>query len=104
MLKAFWPSSVGSILLTTRRAAVAQAARGGPETKLKVKVLSVEESHTLFLKKMAWENTKAVDESESDAVKHLLEELRGLPLGICQITSLIQLKQLTVKGFLRCYV
>ena len=103
MLKLFWPSCPGSILITTRRAAVAQAARGGPETKLNVKALSVKEGRTLFSKKLARDDTKPVAESENAAMELLLDHLGGLPLGICQIASLINLKGSTVKSFLHRY-
>ena len=104
MLKPFWPSSVGSILVTTRRRAIAQAVRGGPETKLNIEALIVEEARTLFSRKMAWDDTTSVAESESVATERLLEHLGGLPLGIRQITSLIHLKGSTVDDFLRRYI
>ena len=103
MLKTFWPSCPGSILVTTRKATIAHAARGGPETKLNIGPLSAEDGRTLFSRTMDWDNFKRLDGNEEVALETLLEHLGGLPLGICQIASLIHLRQSTINDFLHRY-
>ena len=88
-------------MVTTRKTAKVHAARGGPETKLNIGPLSAEDGRILFSTTIAWDKFKQLDGNQEVALKTLLEHLGGLPLGICQFTSLIHPRQSTFNEYLR---
>ena len=90
-------------MITTRISVVAQATRGGNTTKLNVKPFSQQDSYKLFTRPMAWNDSHKIDVDESEALELLLEQLGGLPLGICQMASLVRLKIATIQSFLHRY-
>lgn len=109
MVSESMPTSVGSILLTTRYSNVAEAARGPHEAKWQLKVLGEDEAWDMFEGMLTghhkdWPKGGAKEE-EVDAGKKLLQRLGGLPLGIRQMAALIRKKRppMSVERFVTFY-
>ncbi|KAI9823783.1 MAG: hypothetical protein M1832_002340 [Thelocarpon impressellum] len=108
LIKTVWPSSTGSLLLTTRSSVVADAARGHVSTKLQIQKLNSTHSWLLFSRllmdwRSEWRDESTILLKEREAAVALLRELDGLPLGIRQIAALIKRRGKTVAKFLDLY-
>ena len=106
-IKDYWPSSDGSVLLTTRNPQVARSARGNPTDCLQFKPFDFDSSLTMFNKLMGDDENGSNRESprpeEIEATEKLLKHLGGLPLGIRQAAALIKTKDWTVADYLEKY-
>ena len=106
-IKDYWPSSDGSILLTTRKPQVARSARGNPTDCLRILPLDFNNSLTMFAKFMGNDeknsNRGGLRPEEDEATESLLKQLGGLPLGIRQSAALIKSKDWTVAKYLQIY-
>ena len=98
-IRAHWPSSKGSMLLTTRFQKVA-AIKG---QTLALSPLKVADGWELFKSIMDWKDFDSVDQTEVNAAKVLLDKTQGLPLGIRQLAFLIKVKHKGVAHFLNRY-
>ena len=98
-IRAYWPSSTGSLLLTTRYKTVA-IMKG---ESLALKPFDESEAWALFTKLMKWNELAMVEEVEIEAAKLLLSKLQGLALGIRQMAALIKVKGKGVANFLNRY-
>ncbi|OBT62906.1 hypothetical protein VE03_07906 [Pseudogymnoascus sp. 23342-1-I1] len=109
LVNAFIPSFGGSILITTRRSQVARLAPGDPSTKLCLQPFTDKEDWGFLEGQMKefpdseWQDADCVSKEEKAAAKKLLEFLGGLPLGIKQVTALINVNYLSVSDFLALY-
>ena len=98
-IRSYWPSSTGSLLLTTRYKAVA-IVKG---ESLALKPFNDPEAWALFTKLIKWNDLATVEEAEIEAAKLLLTKLQGLALGIRQMVALIKVKGKGVASFLNRY-
>ena len=98
-IRSYWPSSTGSLLLTTRYKTVA-IVKG---ESLALKPFNGSEAWALFTKLMKWNNLTTVEEAEIEAARLLLAKLQGLALGIRQMAALIKVKGKGVAHFLNRY-
>ena len=98
-IRSYWPSSRGSLILTTRYKSIA-FIKG---ESIAMEPLNFEEAWELFTTLMKWEDLGAVPESEIEAAKSLLPKLQRLPLGIRQMAAMITLQRQGVKQYLETY-
>lgn len=98
-IRSYWPSSTGSLLLTTRYKAVA-AIKG---ERLHIQPFDSAAAWNLFATIMDWDDPSTVPDSEAEAARSLLLKLQGLALGIRQMAALIKVKGKGVEHFLGRY-
>jgi tetratricopeptide (TPR) repeat protein len=108
-VKPCFPSSIGSILLTTRSYGVIDSVRG-PAAALQLGRLSEEDSQSVFINQLKmnprrpeWNEPDKVSAAEREAMHWLLQKLDGLPLGIRQCAALIRVKNCSVSKFVTRY-
>ena len=86
MLRKYWPSCAGSVLMTTRYQHIATAA--GSSSK-RISTFSEADSLELFKKLLTKDLAENLSTEEVSSSRALLKSLGGLPLAIQQIASLI---------------